>query len=105
MNEAEFLNKLRLQAERDSYFYSNKGRAEREIWAVSEFLNGIGARHSKEELICQQQDSKIDVRYSECSFQLKEITDPDERRGKYYKDTCNMPVSYTHLTLPTTPYV
>jgi hypothetical protein len=28
-----------------------------------------------------------------------------ERRGDMYRDIAHRPVSYTHLTLPTTPYV
>ena len=38
------------------------------------------------------------------SEQLEELANKDQLSGLFYSCNC-LPVSYTHLTLPTTPYV
>lgn len=67
-------------------FFSTAGQQERERLSVSEFLSTLGIAHDKHEIVSLEQASKIDVRYKDASFQIKELMDPDHRRTKMYKD-------------------
>eukprot|EP01089_Gocevia_fonbrunei_P017099 TRINITY_DN545_c0_g1_i1.p1 TRINITY_DN545_c0_g1~~TRINITY_DN545_c0_g1_i1.p1 ORF type:complete len:143 (+),score=45.36 TRINITY_DN545_c0_g1_i1:147-575(+) len=58
----------------------------------------------------QNQYSTIDITLNKPEFELEELLEqddflPDLRRGKVNLMSYLAPVSYTHLTLPTTPYV
>ena len=92
------LKQLLLQsAQADVDFFSNAGKKERERLSVSEFLSTLGIAHDKHEIVSLEQDNKIDVRYKDASFQVKELMDPDQRRTKMYKDIRNSIRSATTL--------
>jgi len=89
MEDQEILQNIKDAAQDDLYFYSNRGKEERERWVVKEFLKFLKIKHENSEIKSHKQSSKTDVEFRECSFQIKEITDPNILRSKYYKDQYN----------------
>lgn len=89
MNDRETLNHLLKSAWEDVEYFSNAKKEERERWVVSEFLSILGVEHQEEELQSLEQQNKADVRFRSALFQVKELPDPDLRRGKMYKDIYN----------------
>jgi hypothetical protein len=89
MNDQEILDHLRKSAWDDVEYFSNAKKGERERWVVSEFLSILGVEHKVEELLSPEQKKKVDVRFRNALFQVKELPDPDLRRGKMYKDIFN----------------
>lgn len=53
---------------------------------MKEFVAMLGIEFSKNDIQSLEQDNKVDVNYRDASFQIKELTDPDCRRTKMYKD-------------------
>ena len=53
--------------------------------------------HKEEELLSPEQKDKVDVSFRSALFQVKELTDPDLRRGKMYKDIYNSIKAATSL--------
>jgi hypothetical protein len=68
-------------------FFSNKGKEKREHWIAHQFLALLGLSFSDAELRSHPQASKVDVEFREALFQVKEITDPNFRRGDETKAT------------------
>lgn len=62
-------------------FFSNRGKEEREHWVVREFLAGLGVSFLDTELQSHPQASKVDIEFRDALFQVKEIIDPNFRRG------------------------
>ncbi|AGF80088.1 Protein of unknown function (DUF1780) (plasmid) [Desulfocapsa sulfexigens DSM 10523] len=89
MEEHEILQNIKDAAQDALYFYSNRGKEERERWVVKELLKFLGIPHENSEIISHEQNSKTDVEFRKCSFQIKEIPDPCILRSKYYKDQYN----------------
>lgn len=89
MNDREILDHLLKSAWEDVEYFSNAKKEERERWVVSEFLSVLGVEHQEEELQSLEQKNKGDVRFRSALFQVKELPDPDLRRGKMYKDIYN----------------
>ncbi|MFZ3208405.1 MAG: DUF1780 domain-containing protein [Geobacteraceae bacterium] len=89
MNDHEILDHLLKSAWKDVEYFSNAKKEERERWVVSEFLSVLGVEHQEEELQSLEQKDKVDVRFRSALFQVKELPDPDLRRGKMYKDIYN----------------
>jgi hypothetical protein len=89
MEEQEILQNIKDGAQDDLYFYSNRGKEERERWVVKELLKFLKITHEHSEIISHEQRSKTDVEFRECRFQIKEIPDPCILRSKYYKDQYN----------------
>jgi hypothetical protein len=89
MNDDEFLTHLESSARKELKYFSNSNKEERERWTVSEFLSIICVDYQIEELISPEQRSKVDVHFRNARFQVKELTDPNMRRGKFYKDAYN----------------
>ncbi|MDR7119497.1 DUF1780 domain-containing protein [Rheinheimera soli] len=86
MNEREILKHLQKSAWEDVEYFSNRKKEERERWVVSEFLSVLGLEYHDAELQSLEQDNKADVRFRNALFQVKELPDPNLRRGKMYKD-------------------
>lgn len=97
MNEKEILGHLLKSAREDFEYFSNANKEERERWVVSEFLSFPGVEHNEEDLHSPEQKSKVDVRFRSALFQVKELPDPDLRRGKMYKDAYNSIKAATSL--------
>lgn len=89
MNDREILDHLLRSVWEDVEYFSNAKKEERERWVVSEFLSVLGVEHQEEELQSLEQKDKVDVRFRSALFQVKELPDPDLRRGKMYKDIYN----------------
>lgn len=89
MEEQEILKNIKEAAQDDLYFYSNRGKEERERWVVKELLKFLEITHENYEIISHEQSSKTDVGFREGRFQIKEIADPNILRNKYYKDRYN----------------
>lgn len=68
-------------------FYSNAGKEERERWVVAEFLTHLPVPFDPNELRSHVQKSKVDVEFRDARFQVKEIPDPNFRRGDEIKTT------------------
>jgi len=70
----------------DVQYFSNTNKDARERWVVSKFLSILDVKYREEEIRSLDQHSKVDVCFRGASFQIKELTDPNLRRGKMYKD-------------------
>lgn len=86
MNDRQALDLLLKAAWDDVQYFSNANKDERERWVVSKFLSILNVEYREEEIRSLDQHSKVDVCFRGASFQIKELTDPDLRRGKMYKD-------------------
>jgi hypothetical protein len=86
MDDHEVLDLLLKAAWDDVKYFSNANKAKRERWVVSKFLSILNVEYYEEEIRSLEQHSKADVCFRGASFQIKELTDPDLRRGKMYKD-------------------
>ena len=86
MDDREVLDLLLKAAWDDVKYFSNANKDERERWAVSKFLSVLNVEYREEEICSLDPHSKVDVCFRDASFQIKELTDPDLRRGKMYKD-------------------
>jgi len=107
MDDQEILNHLKNSAWEDVKYFSNSNKEERERWVVSEFLSILGVEHNKGELQSLEQENKIDVFFNNAQFQVKELTDPNFKRGKMYKDTYNSiktATSLEEISLPVNGY-
>lgn len=88
-DDKELLAKLEKHALNDVKFYSNSNKPERERWVVVKFLSILNIQHQYEEVCCLEQKMKADVHFRGAFFQVKELTNPDLKRGKLYKDAYN----------------
>ncbi len=89
MNDREILDHLRISAWEDVKYFSNANKEVRERSVVSQFLLILGIAHQEHDLLSLEQTNKADVSFHSANFQLKELPDPDLRRGKMYKDVYN----------------
>ncbi|MDX8399648.1 MAG: DUF1780 domain-containing protein [Gallionellaceae bacterium] len=89
MNDRRILDSLQKSARENLEYFSTQNKEVRERWVVSEFLRIIEVQHYEGELISLEQKNKTDVQFRKANFQVKELTDPDLRRYKMYKDACN----------------
>lgn len=79
------LAQMRAAALENCHFFSDKGKEERERWVVGEFLKLLPLTFSEEEIKSEPQASKVDVRFRDARFQIKEVTDPGIRRTQETK--------------------
>lgn len=86
-SEADLLAEMKHAWTEHFQFYSNKGKEEREHWVVEEFLNRLSVPFGSDELHSPPQQSKVDVEFRQARFQVKEIPDPNFRRGDEIKGT------------------
>lgn len=86
MNDREILDHLCTSARADVEYFSNANKEVRERWVVSQFLSILGIAHQERDLLSLEQANKADVCFRSANFQVKELPDPDLRRGKMYKD-------------------
>jgi len=89
MEEREILDHLLQSAWADVEYFSNANKEVRERWVVSQFLSTLGIAHQESDLVSLEQANKADVKFLGAYFQVKELPDPDLRRGKMYKDAYN----------------
>lgn len=87
ISEAELLVEMKRAWSEYFLFYSNSGKDQRELWVVDEFLKALPVQFAPDELHAQPQHSKVDVEFRDARFQVKEIPDPNIRRGAEIKDT------------------
>jgi hypothetical protein len=66
-------------------FFSNRGKEERERWVVAEFLTRLGVSFSRGDVTSCDPHSKVDVRFQDACFQVKELPTPGTRRGAEVK--------------------
>lgn len=85
--EADILEAMRCFWESESRFFSGKGEKKREHWVVREFLGRLSIAFAADELHSHEQKSKVDVEFRDARFQVKEITEPNCRRGAEIKDS------------------
>ena len=86
-DEAALLAEMKRDWAEQFRFFSNPGKEEREQWIVKEFLAGLRVSFLDTELLSHPQASKVDVEVHGAQFQVKEITDPNFRRGDETKAT------------------
>lgn len=86
-DEAALLEEMKRSWAEQFRFFSNHAKEEREHWVVNEFLTHLGVSSSGTELRSHPQESKVDVEFREALFQVKEITDPNVKRGEEVKTT------------------
>lgn len=97
MNDRKILDHLLKSAWEDVEYFSNPNKEARERWVVSQFLSILGVEHLAKELQSLEQTNKADVRFRSSFFQVKELPDPNLRRGKMHKDIYNSIKSATSL--------
>ena len=86
MEDNELLTHLTKSTKEDFEYFTNPRKEERERWVVEAFLSISGIEFAKKELHSPEQANKVDVYFRDAKFQIKEITDPNFKRGKFYKD-------------------
>ncbi len=84
-DEATWLDEMKRAWAEQFRFFTNLGKEEREQWVVREFLAGLGVSFLDTELRSPPQASKVDVEFRDAQFQVKEIADPNFRRGDEIK--------------------
>lgn len=84
--ECDILKEMRCFWESERQFFSSEGEKEREHWVVREFLDRLAITFVDDELRLHEQDSAVDVEFRGARFQVKEITEPNCRRGGEIKD-------------------
>ena len=85
--EAALLEEMKRSWAEQFHFFSNPAKEERERWVAGEFLTHLGISFSDAELRSHPQASKTDVEFRDALFQVKEITDPNFKRGDEVKAT------------------
>jgi len=86
-DERTLLEEMKRSWSENLRFYSNAGKEERERWVVAEFLTRLPVPFGPNELRSHVQKSKVDVEFRDARFQVKEIPDPNFRRGDEIKTT------------------
>jgi hypothetical protein len=86
-SDTELLASMRESAHEELLFFSNKGKEARERWVLSQFLQRLDLPFLEAELNSPPQHSKIDVKFREGSFQIKEILNPGSRRSDEIRGT------------------
>ena len=83
-SETEYLEKLRKHASDTREFLSNKMKPERERSVCRAFLRAIGVSFEEQELAAPT-DEPADVAFRAARFQIREILEPNRRRGDDWK--------------------
>ena len=86
MNDRVILEQLKQTAWDDLQYFSNTNKPARERWVVAQFLKALSVPHLEGDLRSLEIKNKVDVQFREAAFQVKELTDPDLRRGQMYKN-------------------
>ncbi len=89
MDDHEILKRQLKLAREDVKYFSNSNKENRERSVVSEFLFILGIEHHGDELQSLEQENKVDVCFRNAQFQVKELPNPNLRRGKMNKDIYN----------------
>lgn len=83
--ETEYLEELRKHASDTRSFLGNKEKPERERSVCRAFLRAIGVAFEECELIAPT-DEPADVNFRKARFQIREILEPNRRRGDDWKE-------------------
>jgi hypothetical protein len=86
-SEHEVIESVRRAREEEVRFFSSPAKAERERWVVGEFLTRLGVEFGAEELQSQPENGIVDVVFRSARFQIKEISDPTDRRHARIKES------------------
>jgi hypothetical protein len=86
-SEQEVIDSVRRAREEEVRFFSCAAKSERERWVVREFLTRLGLEFFGDELKSEADDSPVDVTFRSASFQIKEISDPAQRRHAEIKES------------------
>ena len=87
LSEAEILAEMKRYWADTHQFYSRQGKEDRERWVVEEFLNCLSVSFATDELHPHPQHSQVDIEFRQARFQVKEIPNPNFRRGDEIKST------------------
>jgi len=101
--ETDYLEKLRKHASDTRAFLSNKAKPERERSVCRAFLRAIGVSFQDYELVAPT-DEPADVAFRSARFQIREILEPNRRRGDDWKETEEKYVEVNSLDELTEPY-
>ena len=82
MTDDEYLKSIRRGLKASVRFFDSKNRQSRERHVVREFLRNLGHRFLVRELESVADDPP-DVRFRNCTFEIKEHIDPRERHREY----------------------
>jgi len=85
--EQEVIDSVRRAREEEVRFFSCAAKPERERWVVHEFLMRLGLKFFDRELNSEVGDSPVDVTFRSARFQVKEISDPAQRRHAEIKES------------------
>ena len=77
--------------------FGNANKEIREQDTVKQFLSKLDIQYSDDEIHSLEQNNKADIRFRDAMFQIKELSDPNLRRGKFYKDIRNSIKKATRL--------
>ena len=85
--EQEVIDSVRRAREEEVRFFCCAAKPERERWVVHEFLMRLGLKFFDRELNSEVGDSPVDVTFRSARFQIKEISDPAQRRHAEIKES------------------
>jgi hypothetical protein len=83
--DTEFLESLRKHATETRTFLGNKAKPERERSVCRAFLRAIGVAFEEPELIAPTEEP-ADVAFRAARFQIRELLEPNRRRGDEWKE-------------------
>lgn len=84
-DEAEYLLKLREHVAETRWIFSNKMKPERERMVCRAFLRCLAIEFADEEIITSDTEP-IDVVFRSAKFQIRELMEPDRKRGDELKE-------------------
>jgi len=84
-DEAEYMRKLQEHVAETRRLFSNKMKPERERMVCRAFLRCLGTKFCDEEIIASDTEP-IDVLFRSAKFQIRELMEPDRKRGDGLKE-------------------
>jgi hypothetical protein len=82
MDDREILDKLQKEQWELVRYFSNDNKRDRERWTVGKFLSILNVPYEDGEIVSLEQSDKTDAVFRDAFFQVKELTDPNIRRGE-----------------------
>lgn len=86
MEEKEIFELHKRQSIESHEYFSNRNKSIRERYCVDLLLNYLDISHDEGELVSQEISDKVDVKFRDASFQVKELIDTLARRNDIYKN-------------------
>lgn len=103
-DETEALNKLRAHIDETRLFFGPKMKPERERSVCRAFLRCLGLTFDETEIIASKTEP-VDVEFRTARFQVRELLDPDRKRGDELKETQRKYSNASLLEDLLTPYL